>query len=343
MSKSPWDDEIENIFTRKRNKLNFSGFNGFNFASFNNGKVFLFLLLGIFLLWLASGIYKLKEGEQAVILRFGNFNRITLPGLNYHLPSPIEERIIERVNTSRTTEVGYRSASKYGSQASQVEIANESTMLTGDENIVNLSTQITWHIESLPDYVLNIKNPENTVKDVAQSVIREVIAEKPISSILSDKKQLIADQIEANMQNTLDKYGAGIKIEKVNLLEAQAPVQVRPAFIDVKTASADKQREINQAYAYRNNILPEARGECAKLTQEAEAYRQEVIERSKGDAKSFSDLLIQYTNNKEINKEIMKQRIYLETVEKVLQNSKKIVIGNEVLSHMSLNELLNKN
>jgi membrane protease subunit HflK len=339
MSRSPWDDEIENIFTKKRNKFNLSGFNNFNFSNFYSGKIFLFILITIFFLWLSSGIYKLKEGEQAVILRFGSFNRIAFPGLNYNISSPIEERIIERVNTSRTTEIGYRSTSKNGNQASQVEIANESTMLTGDQNIVKLSTQVTWHIENLHDYVLNIKNPESTVKAVAQSVIREVIAEKPISSILSDKKQLIADQIEANMQNTLDKYGAGIKIEKVNLLEAQAPVEVRPAFIDVKTASADKQREINQAYAYRNNIMPEARGESAKLVQEAEAYRQEVIERAKGDGKRFTDLLSQYTNNKEI----MKQRIYLETMEKVLQNSKKIVIGNEVLSHMSLNELLNKN
>jgi membrane protease subunit HflK len=341
MSKSPWDDleEVDNIFTRKRNKINFSNFNNFNFGK-DNIKIFLLSLAGILILWLASGLYKLKEGEQAVILRFGAFTKISGPGLNYHLPSPIEEIIIERVNTSRTSEIGYRSTHKnstYGSHSDTA--ANESTMLTGDENIVNLSTQITWHINNLKDYVLNIKNPENTVKAVAQSVIREVIAEKKIASILSDKKQLIADQIQINMQNTLDKYGSGIRIEKVNLLEAQAPVEVRPAFIDVKTASADKQKEINQAYAYRNNILPEARGQSAKIMQEAEAYKQEVIEKAKGEAKRFADLLAQYTNNKEI----MKQRIYLDTIEKILQKGNKVIIGNDVLSHMSLDKLLNKN
>jgi membrane protease subunit HflK len=339
MSKSPWDDfeEVDNIFTRKRNKINFNGFNNFNFKK-NHIKIILSAIGIVFLLWLSSGIYKLKEGEQGIVLRFGAFKKINVAGLNYHLPSPIEEVIIERVNTSRTTEIGYRPVNK-GSNASQIELSNESTMLTGDENIVNLSTQITWHIENLKEYTLNIKNPENTVKAVAQSVIREVIAEKNISSILSDKKQIIADQIKANIQNTLDKYGAGIAIEKVNLLEAQAPLEVRPAFIDIKTANADKQKEINQAYAYRNNILPEARGESSKITQEAEAYKQEVIERARGEAKRFSDLLVQYSNNKEI----MKQRIYLETVEKVLEKSNKVIVGNGVLPHMDLDKILNKN
>ncbi len=340
MSKSPWDDieEVDNIFTRKRKKINLNGFNNFNFGK-NNFNLLIIALAGILLLWLGSGIYKLKEGEQAVVLKFGAFEKISGPGLNYHLPNPLETIIIERVNTSRTTEIGYRSNGKYSNQGSSGDLANESTMLTGDENIVNLSTQITWHISNLKDYVLNLKNPENTVKAVAQSVIREVIAETRIASILSDKKQAIADQIKLNMQKTLEKYGAGIEIEKVNLLEAQAPVEVRPAFIDVKTASADKQKEINQAYAYRNNILPEARGESAKMIQEAEAYRQETIEKAKGDAKRFTDLLVQYTNNKEI----MKQRIYLDTVEKVLRKSKKIIIGNDTLSHMSIDKLLNKN
>ena len=187
MSKSPWDDveEVDNIFTRKRNKINFNNFNNFKFGK-DNIKIFLLLLVGILVLWLGSGLYKLKEGEQAVILRFGAFEKISAPGLNYHLPTPVEEIIIERVNTSRTSEIGYRSTNKnsnYGSQSDTA--ANESAMLTGDENIVNLSTQITWHIDNLKDYVLNIKNPESTVKAVAQSVIREVIAEKKISSIIN--------------------------------------------------------------------------------------------------------------------------------------------------------------
>ena len=256
MNNSPWDDlGKDNIYTRKKNKVNFDYFKNFNLDK-NNYKLIILILILLTLIWAASGIHIIKEGEQGLVLRFGAFSRISYPGLNYHLPAPIEKVIIKKMKKSRRIEIGYRSNQKYGTSSTASSIDSESIMLTGDENIVLLNCDIMWHIKDLKNYIIHIQNPEITVKAIAQSVIREVIAEKKISSILSNQKQIIADQIEENIQLTLDKYNSGVQIEQVQLLKAEPPMEVRPAFIDVQTSRADKEREINQAQAYRNNIIP---------------------------------------------------------------------------------------
>lgn len=340
LKKSPWGDfedesdkKTDNIFTRPRkgNKINFNDLYG-KFG-FNNNIVIvvLFLLVGT---WFATGIYEVKEGEEAAVTRFGKFVRKGFPGLNYHFPSPIEEVIIEKVNQSRRIEIGYRSTSAYKSNIDNNRVvAAESTMLTGDENIVALNCDVMWHINDLEKFIFNIVSPEDSVKTAAESAIREVIGNTPISSILSDQKQEITNKIEALTQKILDHYNAGVNIEKVQLLKAEPPAEVIDAYRDVQTSKADKEREINQAQSYNNDVLPKARGEAAKMVQEAEGYRQEVISRAEGNSQRFTAIYKQYT----INKSITRDRLYLEAIEGVLMGSSKVIMGSKgILPHMAV-------
>lgn len=344
--KSPWSDsdeentnsQEENIFTRKR-KDNFN----FDDLQFDiNPKIILSVMAVIIALWLSSGIYKIEEGEQALVVRFGKVNRIGMPGLNYHLPEPIEKIYIEKVDQSRRIEVGYRSNGKTNNTSSgATDVKNESIMLTGDENIVSLYVDVTWHINDLPAYIFNISDQETTARAVAVSAIREVVGNTPITSILSNKKQMIAEQIEKLMQIMLNQYQSGIAIEQVKLLKAEPPEEVIASYRDVQTAKADKEKIINQAEAYKNDILPKARGEAAKIIEEANGYKMSIISQAKGDAARFIEVYEQYKNDKTITR----NRLYIETIESILQNSNKVIMGaDQVLPHMSVgkNNLLNK-
>lgn len=331
--KSPWDDNRnpENIFNKhKKNSQQF--FSNFQFE-FNLKTIY--IILGVILaLWFASGIYPVKEGEEAVVVRFGKFVRKASPGLNYHLPEPFEKVIIERVNQSRRVEIGYRSTTslKVSNGDNSRYITAESIMLTGDENLVDLNCDVMWHIGDLEKFVFNIANPEEVVKSAAESAIREIISRTPITSVLSNQKQEIADKIELLIQKVLDQYNTGIIIEKVQLLKAEPPSEVIDAYRDVQTSKADKEREMNQAQSYSNDILPKARGEAAGIIQEAEGYKKEVISRAEGDAQRFKAILKEYNNAKQVTKD----RMYLETVEEVLKGATKTVIGTDVLPHMNV-------
>ncbi len=344
LKKSPWEESdqendktLYNIFTkpRKKNSFNFNGF--YNNFSFNNNIVIL-VLLSLVGLWFASGIYEVKEGEQAAVMRFGKFVRTGSPGLNYHLPLPFERVIIEKVNQSRRIEIGYRSSSSFRSNVNidtSKAIVAESTMLTGDENIVALNCDVMWHINDLEKFIFNVMNPEDSVKTAAESAIREVVGNTPISSILSDQKQEISYKVEALTQKILDQYNVGVNIEKVQLLKAEPPAEVIDAYRDVQTSKADKEREINQAQSYNNDILPKARGESAKIVQEAEGYRQAVISKAEGDSKRFAAVYKQYLTNKSLTRE----RLYLETIENVLDGTTKVIMSSTaVLPHMAIQQ-----
>ena len=251
--KSPWDDFEEdnedNIFTKRRkDQFNFNDFN-FNFS----GKAIFLILAALFLIWITSGIYEVddKKGEQAIVMRFGKFQRIASPGLNYRLPWPIEREIIEEVAKSRRIEIGYRSTgrARIGGAVSARDVKTESLMLTGDENIIELNVDTMWHIKNLSKYIFNIDNPRETVKSAAESAIREVIGNTPITSVLSNKKQAVAVKIEELIQQILDQYESGVEIEQVKLLKAEPPKEVIAAYRDVQTAKADKEKVINESEA----------------------------------------------------------------------------------------------
>jgi modulator of FtsH protease HflK len=335
--KSPWDDfekeENDNIFTKKRKgQFNFDDFN-FDF----NGKVVALALAALFAIWMASGIYEVKEGEQAIVIRFGKFHRTGIPGLNYHIPSPIEKIIIEKVDQSRRVEIGYRSTgvARIGGAVSSRDVTSESLMLTGDENIIELNVDAMWHINDLKKYTFNIESPNETVKAAAESAIREVIGNTTITSVLSNQKQAIAIKIEELMQQILDQYESGVEIEQVKLLRAEPPKEVIAAYRDVQTAKADKEKVINESEAYMNDILPRARGESAKIMQEAEGYKAEVIAKAQGNASRFNAIYKQYIDNKDVTK----NRLYLEAIESILQNSDKVIMGGDgMLPHMAVNQ-----
>jgi membrane protease subunit HflK len=334
--KSPWDDleQEENIFTKKRKKdqFNFDNFQ-FNFSF----KMVLLVLVALFALWLSSGVYEIKEGQQAVVMRFGKYHRVAMPGLNYHAPAPFEAAIIEKVDESRRIEIGYRSTgrSRAGGAVSTRDIKSESIMLTGDENIIELHVDVMWHINDLSKYIFNLNEQQETVKAISESTIREVIGNTSITSVLSNQKQAIGDKIEILIQQILDQYGAGVMVEQVKLLRAEPPEEVIAAYRDVQTAKADKEKVINESEAYQNDVLPRARGESAKIHEEAEGYKAEVIAKAAGNAARFNSLYTQYS----MGKEVTRSRLYIEAMESILQDTNKIIMGGEgMLPHMALNQ-----
>jgi membrane protease subunit HflK len=353
LKKSPWDnpeEDKDNIFSFKSRKRPSNPFNNFNFNNNNflNQSIILIALGFLLILWLASGIYKVDEGEEAAILRFGKFVRIDRPGLNYHLPEPFERVITEKVDKSRRIEIGYRSVNQRGfgissRRASESEsgykyFPEESIMLTGDENIIDLNCDVMWRIKKLTDYIFNVVNPEEAVKAAAESSIREVIGKTPISHVLSNQKQDIVEKIQKLTQKILDQYGTGIHIENVQLLKAEPPTEVIDSYRDVQTSRADKEKEINQAQAYKNDILPRARGEAVKMIQEAEGYKQEVVSKARGDADRFISVYREYAHQRGVTKE----RLYLDAMEEILKGSRKIIVPkNQLLPHMAIqpNEL----
>ncbi len=278
-----------------------------------------------------SGVFQVEQGEEAIVLRFGKYNRMASPGLNYHIPFPFEQIIKMRVQKSRRIEVGYSSYNK--NKANQ-----ESSMLTGDANIIDIKCDVMWHVKDLKNFAFSIANPMEIVKSASQSSLREIISETPISAVLSDQKHEIAKKIEHLIQNILDKYNAGIEIERVELLAAEPPQEVVSSYRDVQNAKADKEHSINQAMAYANDILPRARGEGEKILQEAYGYQKEVTSKAKGDAERFSLIYNEYKNYKHITK----KRIYLEAIEQILSNSDKIITNNDsgVLKHLPINKIL---
>lgn len=341
LKKSPWDDmeSSENIFTKKRkNDFKFDNFQ-FNF----DGKIIIGIVVGLLLLILANGFYKVDEGEKAAVMRFGKFNRIAMAGLNYKLPTPIETVVIEKVSQSRRIEIGYRSGAKVrsnigGDFGKERDVAAESLMLTGDENIIELNLDVMWHISDLAEYLFNVSDPEETVKAVSESAIREVIGNIPITSVLSNQKQEIADKTEDLIKQILEQYKIGVAIEQVKLLKAEPPREVIQAYRDVQTAKADKEKEINEAQSYRNSVLPKARGDAAKINEEAEGYKMEVIAKAEGDASRFNAIYSEYS----MNKDVTRSRLYLDALKDILSQSNKVIMGGDgVLPHMALQQMKN--
>jgi modulator of FtsH protease HflK len=290
--------------------------------------------------WLASGFYRVQPDEQGVVLRFGEWIKTTQPGLNWHLPAPIETVFTPKVTRSNRVEIGFRSAAELSRNASAREVGNESLMLTGDENIVDINFVLLWLIKDAGQFLFNIRDPESTVKAVAESVMREIIGKTPIAEATTEARGAIEVGAREQIQQTLDDYGAGILITQVQLQKVDPPAEVIDAFRDVQRAQADRERLQNEAEAFANDILPRARGEAERISQEAQAYRQEVEARAQGDAQRFVAVYNEYDKARDVTT----KRIYLETMEEVLRGMNKVVIdqaanGNGVVPYLPLPEL----
>ena len=277
------------------------------------------LILGLIILafvWLASGLYRVLPDEQGVVLRFGKYVNQTQPGLHYHLPYPIETAITPKVTKVNRIDVGYRSASDTGRATGVSDVPEESLMLTGDENIVDIDYSVFWIIKDAGKFLFNIQDPEDSVKSVAETAMREVIAKRDIQSILTEGRAQVEVDTQNIMQEILDSYDSGITITQVQTQKADPPKEVIDAFRDVQAAKADKERAQNEAEAYANDVIPRARGEAAQILQQAEAYKREVVALSEGEASRFLAIYNEYRKAKTVTQE----RMYLETMEKETLN-----------------------
>jgi membrane protease subunit HflK len=294
-------------------------------------------------LWGFSGFFRVEPDELGVVLRFGKFVREVQPGLNYHLPYPIETALTPPALRVNKTDVGIRAVEDIRRGTSVRELPEESLMLTGDENIVDVDFSVLWRVEPsrVADYLFNIQVPEGTVKAVAESAMREVIGRSTIQPILTGARQTIETAVQELMQKTLNEYGAGILVQQVQLQKVDPPTQVIDSFRDVQAARSDLERAQNEAQTYANRVVPEARGRAAKITQDAEAYREQTVAEAKGETSRFLQIYDQYKKAPGVTRE----RMYLETMERILgENSKTIIdtgpqAGPGVVPYLPLTEL----
>jgi membrane protease subunit HflK len=309
-------------------------------GGFSTGTGVAVVLIAIVVLWMASGFYRVLPDEVGVVLRFGAYNRTTQPGLNYHLPTPIESVLTPSVTRVNRTEIGYRSGE--GRAAGSRQLPEEALMLTGDENIVDINFTVFWIIKDAQSYLFHIRAPEATVKAAAESAMREIVGETQIAQALAEGRGKIESETQHLLQRILDSYGAGIVITQVQMAKVDPPAPVIDAFRDVQRALADRERLRNEAESYRNDILPRARGVAVQTRQDAEAYRAEIIARSQGDADRFTAVYRAF----KVAQDVTLQRLYIETMEEILKNSNKIIIDRAaqgqsgVLPYLPLPSLL---
>ena len=295
-------------------------------------------------LWLLSGIYIVQPDEAGVILRFGKYDRTTWAGPHYRLPYPIEEVYKPKIMQIRQAEVGYRSQSAGGTfQQGRVQaVDEESAMLTGDENIVHVQFNIQYHLkpEGAVQYLFNVHQPDSVVKKAAEAAMREIIGKNTLDAALTSGRVKIQDDVTALLQQILDRYQVGVQVVAVQMQNVQPPYEVRDAFKDVASAREDRERLINEAEAYRRDILPKAQGAAAQVINEAEAYKQTRIRMAEGETRRFLSILAEY----EKAAEITRQRLLFETLEEVLSKPglEKLIlpenVGNNVLPLLPLGE-----
>ena len=336
-SPGPTPPDLEEILRRGQDKLR-------RFLPGGNlgGKGFALLALAAIALWGFSGFFRVEPDELGVVLRFGKDVREVQPGLNYHLPYPIETALTPKALRINKIDIGMRAIDNGRGGAATREVPEESLMLTGDENIVDVDFAVLWKVKpaGVGDYLFNIQNPEGTVKAVAESAMREVIGRADIQPILTGARQTTEAAVQDLMQKTLDHYGAGIDITQVQLQKVDPPKQVIDAFRDVQAARIDLDRSVNEAQTYANRVIPQARGNVAKITQAAEAYKSQTVAQATGETSRFVQIYDQYKKAPDVTRE----RMYLETMERVLGGTDKIILdsgqgGSGVVPYLPLKEL----
>ena len=302
------------------------------------------IILGLVVLiaiWAFSGLYRVLPDEQGVVLRFGKFVSTTQPGLNYHIPYPIETVLTPKVTKVNRIDIGFRAASDTGRTAGVDDVSEESLMLTGDENIVNIDFSVFWVIKDAGKFLFKIQSPVETVKAAAETAMREVVAKSRLQPILTEGRSNVENETQDIIQGLLDEYESGIQITQVQTQKADPPDQVIDAFRDVQAARADMERSKNEAEAYQNDVIPRARGDAAKILQEAEAYKKQVVALAEGEASRFLAIYNEYKNAKQVTQE----RMYLETMERVLADIDKVIIDRKaggVVPYLPLPELTKK-
>jgi len=340
--KDPWGDrdgkgppDLDEVMKNLQKKVSgiFGGDNsggtgrsGQGAAGIPGGLVIGGLLVAL-LIWGFTGIYRITEGQQGVVLRFGGFQSIASPGLHWHIPSPIEWVEVVDMGQLRAVEIGYRENSRTGQTGL---VPRESLMLTKDENIIDIKFAVQYRIDNAKDYLFNVRDPEGTLQQVAEAAIRQQVGQTDMDSILSENREQVAVAVADTIQELLNLYKSGLVISSVNMQDAQPPEQVQAAFDDAVKAREDKQRLINEAEAYRNDILPRASGEAARIMAEADAYEATLVANARGVAARFTSLREVYEQAPEVTRE----RLYLETMEDVLSANRKVMIEGDAGNNM---------
>jgi membrane protease subunit HflK len=300
------------------------------------GRTLILLALLVVAIWLATGFYRVQPDEEGVVLRFGAFNRTALPGLNYHIPWPVEAALTPSVTRINRVEVGFTPTSDRIStrMTSRGEVADsgpregaqsvpaESLMLTGDENIIDIDFAVFWKVRDAGDYLFNTRHPDETVKQVAESVMREVIGRTPIQPALTEARARIETDVKSGMQAIIDQYKSGIEITQVQLQKVDPPADVIESFRDVQRANTDAETARNQAESYRNDILPRARGDAAAITAQAEGARQASVAEATGQAQRFASVYAAYSAAKDVTL----RRLYIETMQAIVSHTPTTVL-----------------
>ncbi len=329
----PSTPDLEELIRRSQDKLR-SVLPGGSFGGWGG----LLLVVAAIVFWMLSGFYRVQPDEEGVVLRFGKFIQLTQPGLNYHLPYPIEQALTPKVTSYRRVDIGMRIIEDPRRTNATRDVPEESLMLTGDENIVDVDFTVLWVVKKAQDYLFNVQNPESTIKAVAESAMREVIGRSTIQPILTGARQNIELGVHDLMQKTLDSYQAGVLITQVQLQKVDPPAQVIDSFRDVQAARSDAERAQNEAQTYANRVVPEARGRASQIQQSAEAYREQTVAEAKGQTSRYLRIYDEYKKAPEVTR----RRMYLETMERVFSGMDKIILdpkGSGVVPYLPLGEL----
>jgi membrane protease subunit HflK len=286
---------------------------------------------------------RVNPEELGVVLRFGEFVRLLPPGINFRWPYPVETVELPKVTRVNRIELGMRGSADNRDTTSTIrDVPEESLMITGDENIVDVDFVVFWQISNAPDFLFNIQDPEVTVKDVAESAMREIVGQSDIEPILTEARAKTEAEVQALMQKTLDGYGAGVQVTQVQLQKVDPPAQVIDSYRDVQAARADQERLQNEAEAYANRIIPEAKGEAERILQAAQGYRDKVVAEAKGEADRFLKVYEQYKKSPDVTR----KRIFIETMERVLADTDKVILDNKggsgVVPYLPLSEFSKK-
>ena len=328
--------DIEEMLRRGQDK-----FKKFIPSGVGGPKRIILLVLAAIVIWLGTGFYRVQPSEQGVELLFGKFVQMTTPGLNYWFPGPIGQVYTPDVTNTNITSVGFRQVGSGGARATNVrDVPEESLMLTGDQNIIDIDYQVQWRIKNAAEFLFNIRNPEETVKLASESAIREIVGQTTLEDALAKQRQQVESETHEVLQKILDSYGAGVFIDSVKMQKVEPPKQVIDAFNDVQRAKQDRERQQNEAQAYANDIIPKAKGESAKMVQEATAYKEKLMREAEGEAKRFLSVYEAYKGGKQVTR----SRLYLERMQQVLQDSEKIIIdkgqgGTGVIPYLPLPEI----
>ena len=339
---NPWgggssgNKDLENSIKKAKEK-----FGKFKIGGPRNISILIIVAL---IIWLATGFYRVEPDEQGIELLFGKWNQVTTePGLHYFFPTPFGKTMTPKVESIRKINVGYRSASELGfsSNSSDRNVLEESLMLTGDQNIVDVNFTVLYKIKDAGKFLFKLRNPETTVKDMSESVMREIVGQRDLEFLLTGGRQEVEQVVRSDLQDILDEYESGILVQSIQLQSVNPPALVIDAFDEVQRARQDKEKLVNEANSYMNKIVPNARGDAAKLVQEATAYKEQVIKQAEGVAQNFIDVY----NSYKVTKYVTRQRIYLETLTEVLEGPNKIILdstgeGQGVVPYLPINELI---